>query len=234
MTTEIGALILTAITIAVVHTATGPDHYMPFIALSQSRNWSVPKTIFWTILCGIGHVGSSVLLGLLGVFLGWELSKITWLEGIRGGIAGWALLFFGLAYLVWGLRRAYLNRPHKHFDRYDDGAVYVYEHKHGEGPVYPQQRTKVTPWIMFIIFVLGPCEPLIPLLTYPAAQKSTFGIVALIVTFTVFTLITMVTMVLLGYYGYSFLRTGKLERYIHAIGGATVTICGIGMVFMGW
>ena len=87
---------------------------------------------------------------------------------------------------------------------------------------------------MFIIFVLGPCEPLIPLLTYPAAQKSTFGIVMLIVTFTVFTLITMVTMVLAGYYGYSFLRTDKLERYIHAIGGATVTICGIGMVFMGW
>ncbi|HEY0610995.1 MAG TPA: hypothetical protein VGD35_15095, partial [Chitinophaga sp.] len=85
MTTEIGALILTAITIAVVHTATGPDHYMPFIALSQSRNWSVPRTILWTVICGIGHVGSSVLLGLLGVFLGWELSKITWLEGIRGG-----------------------------------------------------------------------------------------------------------------------------------------------------
>jgi hypothetical protein len=41
-------------------------------------------------------------------------------------------------------------------------------------------------------------------------------------------------MVMLGYYGYSFLKTDKLERYIHAIGGATVTICGIGMVFMGW
>ncbi len=234
MNSEISALLLTAIAISCVHTVTGPDHYVPFIALSQSRKWSPGKTVLWTIICGIGHVGSSVLLGLVGVFLGWELSKISWLEGVRGGIAGWALLFFGLAYLVWGLRRAYLNKPHKHFDMYEDGSVYVYEHKHGEGPVYPQERTKVTPWILFIIFALGPCEPLLPLLTYPAARQSTLGIVLLVVTFTVFTLIAMVMMVMLGYYGYSFLKTDKLERYIHAIGGATVMICGVGMVFMGW
>ncbi|KAA2238587.1 hypothetical protein F0L74_20400 [Chitinophaga agrisoli] len=234
MTSETGALLLTAIAISCVHTVTGPDHYVPFIALSQSRKWSPAKTVLWTIICGIGHVGSSVLLGLLGVFLGWEIGKISWLEGLRGGIAGWALLFFGLAYLVWGLRRAYLNKPHKHFDMYEDGSVYVYEHKHGEGPVYPQERTKVTPWILFIIFALGPCEPLIPLLTYPAARQSTLGIVLLVVTFMVFTLIAMVVMVMLGYYGYAFFKTDRLERYIHAIGGATVTICGAGMVFMGW
>lgn len=234
MTTEISALLITAVTISCVHTVTGPDHYVPFIALARSRNWSVLKTVLWTVLCGIGHVGSSVALGFAGIFLGWELSKITHLEDLRGGIAGWALLSFGLVYLVWGIRRAYKNRPHKHFDIYDDGSVYVYEHKHGEGPVYPQERTRVTPWILFIIFALGPCEPLIPLLTYPAARQSPTAIILLIVTFMLFTLITMVAMVLLGYYGFSLLRTDRLERYIHAIGGATVTICGIGMVFLGW
>lgn len=234
MTTEISALLITAVTISCVHTVTGPDHYVPFIALARSRNWSALRTVLWTVLCGIGHVGSSVALGFAGIFLGWELSKITHLEDLRGGIAGWALLSFGLVYLVWGIRRAYKNRPHKHFDIYDDGSVYVYEHKHGEGPVYPQERTRVTPWILFIIFALGPCEPLIPLLTYPAARQSPTAIILLIVIFTVFTLITMVAMVLLGYYGFSLLRTDRLERYIHAIGGATVTICGIGMVFLGW
>jgi threonine/homoserine/homoserine lactone efflux protein len=87
---------------------------------------------------------------------------------------------------------------------------------------------------MLLIFGLGPCEPLIPLLTYPAVQHSTFGMVILVVTFTLFTLLTMITMVLLGYYGFSFLKTSRLEKYVHALGGFTIFICGLGMVFLEW
>jgi sulfite exporter TauE/SafE len=233
MNMELQLLIITALTISTLHTVTGPDHYIPFIALSRVRSWSIGKTVVWTLLCGVAHVGSSVLLGLLGIALGWSLSRISGLENLRGGIAGWALLSFGLLYTIWGLKRAWQNRVHKHFDVYDNGDIYVYEHKH-EQIVYPQERRKVTPWIMLIIFGLGPCEPLIPLLTYPAAQHSTYAMVLLIVVFTVFTLLTMVAMVLLGYYGFSLLTTSRLERYVHALGGFTIFICGLGMVWLGW
>ncbi len=233
MHTELQVLILTAITISCLHTVTGPDHYIPFIALSRVRGWKIGKTVAWTLLCGIAHVGSSVLLGLLGIGLGWSLSRISGVEDLRGGLAGWALLTFGLLYTIWGLKRAWSNKVHKHFDVYDNGEIYVYEHKHGE-IVYPQERMKVTPWVMLIIFGLGPCEPLIPLLTYPAAQHSTYGMTLLIVSFTLFTLLTMTGMVLLGYYGFSVLRTSRLERYVHALGGLTILICGIGMVYLGW
>lgn len=37
-----------------------------------------------------------------------------------------------------------------------------------------------------------------------------------------------------GCYGYSFFKTDKLECYVHAIGGAVVALCGVGMVFLGW
>jgi sulfite exporter TauE/SafE len=233
MNTELQVLLLTAVTISCLHTLTGPDHYIPFIALSRVRGWTVGKTVVWTLFCGIAHVGSSVLLGLLGIGLGWSLSKISGLENLRGGLAGWALLTFGILYTVWGLKRAWSNKVHKHFDVYDNGDIYVYEHKHGE-IVYPQDRTKVTPWIMLLIFGLGPCEPLIPLLTYPAAQHSTYGMVMLVVSFTLFTLLTMTAMVLLGYYGFSVLKTSNLERYMHALGGFTILVCGIGMVYLGW
>src|SRR5215213_6165680 len=103
MQSEMTMLLMTAIAISFLHTITGPDHYLPFIALSKSRGWSVSRTIFWTMLCGCGHVGSSVLLGLGGAAIGWSLSKITWLENIRGGIAGWALVGFGIVYCIWGL-----------------------------------------------------------------------------------------------------------------------------------
>jgi len=233
MSTEMQLLLTAAISIAFIHTITGPDHYVPFIALSKARGWSLGRTIFWTMVCGAGHVWSSVLLGLGGAAIGWSLSKVSWLEDVRGGIAGWVMLSFGLLYGIWGLYRAYKNNPHKHFDLGDNNDIYVYEHKHG-GVVAQKDRHKVTPWVMFIIFLLGPCEPMIPLLYFPAAQNSWEGMLILITVYTVFTLLTMLMMVSLGFYGISFLKTEKLERYMHALGGLTIFICGIGMVFLGW
>lgn len=58
MQTELNILLATAASLGVVHTALGPDHYLPFIALSKSRNWSVFKTARVTALCGLGHVGT--------------------------------------------------------------------------------------------------------------------------------------------------------------------------------
>ena len=233
MYNELQILITAAITIACLHTVMGPDHYLPFIALSKARGWSFPKTLMWVIICGCGHVWSSVLLGLGGAAIGWSLNKVKWLENVRGGIAGWALLVFGLVYGIWGLYKAYKNNPHKHFDTYEDGSIYVYEHKHGQ-EVQPAERHKVTPWVMFIIFLLGPCEPMIPLLFYPAAKSSWHGMLILIIVYTFFTLLTMVTMVVLGYFGLAFLKTEKLERYMHALGGLTLFVCGVGMVFLEW
>lgn len=189
--------------------------------------------MFWVTVCGCGHVWSSVLLGLGGATLGWSLSNISWVENIRGGLAGWAMLVFGLIYFLWGLQRAWKNMPHKHFDTYEDGNMYVYEHRHGQMPM-PAKRHKVTPWVMFIIFLLGPCEPMIPLLFVPAAEKSWFTMLMLITLYTLFTLLTMLLMVVLGYYGLSLFKTNRLEKYIHALGGFTLFISGVGMLFMGW
>jgi hypothetical protein len=233
MQTELQILLITAVSVACLHTLAGPDHYLPFIALAKARGWRFGKTLLWTIICGCGHVWSSVLLALGGAAIGWSISKVYWLENVRGGIAGWVILLFGLVYGAWGLMRAYKNKPHKHFDTYEDGNIYVYEHKHGEA-VRPKERYKVTPWVMFIIFLLGPCEPMIPLLYYPAAQHSWSGMLLLILVYTFFTLASMIVMVVLGYFGIAFLKTEKLERFMHALGGLTIFICGAGMVFMGW
>lgn len=233
MQSQIEVLVIAAVSIACLHTVTGPDHYLPFIALSKSRKWSFSKTIGWTVLCGCGHVWSSVLLGLGGAAIGWSLSKVSWMESIRGGLACWVMLAFGLVYGIWGLYRAYKNNPHKHFYLQDDGAIYVYEHKHGHS-VSPQDKHKVTPWVMFIIFILGPCEPMIPLLYFPAAKNSWTGILLLIGCYTLATLATMVGMVILGFTGIAFVQTTKIERYVHALGGLTIFICGIGMLVMGW
>lgn len=233
MQADLQILIIAAITISALHTLAGPDHYLPFIALSRSRKWSLPRTLFWTLVCGAGHVLSSVVLSLGGAAIGWSISEIKGLEAARGNIAAWILLGFGLVYCIWGLVRAGQYGRHKHFDVYDDGTVYMYEHKHGE-PVAPKKRHAVTPWVLFLIFVLGPCEPMLPLLYLPAAQHSWWSMGILICVYTLFTLATMTLMVLAGYYGTRFFRTDSLEKYMHAISGATLFICGVGMVFLNW
>lgn len=233
MSPELEVLIVAAVTISFLHTIAGPDHYLPFIALSKARGWRFSKTLMWTIICGCGHVWSSIFLGLGGAALGWSLSKVKWLESVRGGLAGWTLLGFGLVYSIWGIVRAQQNQRHKHFDVYDDGSIYVFEHNHNE-VVVPKERHRVTPWVMFIIFLLGPCEPMIPLLYFPAAKNSLYGMILLVIVYTTFTLATMILMVTMGYYGFSFFKTTRLERYMHALGGFTILICGAGMVLMGW
>lgn len=230
---QVWVLLFTAVSVACVHTLTGPDHYLPFIALAKTRKWSLQKTIFWVLACGSAHVGSSVLLGLGGAAIGWNMQQLSWIENVRGGLAAWALLLFGVLYTLWAIYQLGKQRQHKHFDVADNGQVYVFEHQHGI-VVAPNNRYRVTPWVMFIIFLLGPCEPMIPLLFYPAAQHATLHMLLLVVVYTACTLVTMLTMVLLGYYGIAFLKTAFLEKYLHLLGGISLILCGVGMVFLGW
>jgi nickel/cobalt exporter len=87
VTAELGALILTAASIAFFHTILGPDHYLPFIMMSWARKWSLVKTSLITLLCGLGHIASSVVLGLIGVSLGLAVKGLVDLESFRGNLA---------------------------------------------------------------------------------------------------------------------------------------------------
>lgn len=233
MAPDLQILIVSAITIALLHTVTGPDHYLPFIALAKARRWTFVKTICWTMLCGCAHVWSSVFIGLGAAALGWSVSKIEWLQQVRGGLAGWAMLLFGILYIAWAMWRSKRQLKHKHFDVAIDGSLVVYEHS-GNEAVAPKDRHAVTPWVMFIIFLLGPCEPMVALLYYPAATSSLYGILLLIAIYTVFTLIAMLAMVSLGFYGLPNLYTTKLEKYMQPLSGLTILVCGVGMLFLNW
>ena len=76
MPSSITILASTATLIGFGHTLCGPDHYLPFIVMSKARNWSLPKTMWITFLCGIGHVVGSIALGLLGAALGIAVGKL--------------------------------------------------------------------------------------------------------------------------------------------------------------
>lgn len=219
----------TASAIGFVHTILGPDHYLPFIFMAKARKWSVFKTTWVTFFCGVGHVGSSVLLGLLGFTFGIALGKLEIIEGVRGNLAAWAFVLFGLAYFIWGLNRAIVNKPHKHRHFHENGIAHEHEHTHNNSHDH-LHRTNITPWILFTIFVLGPCEPLIPVLMYPAAQNSRSGMIFIALLFSAITILTMIAIVLMATYGLNFIKLGKLERYTHALAGGIVLLSGIAIL----
>ena len=91
----------------------------------------------------------------------------------------------------------------------------------------------MAPRILFTIFILGPCEPLIPILMYPAAKNSIPGLLLVTGVFGSVTILTMLTIVIVSSWGLSFVRLGKLERYAHAIAGATICLSGLAIQFLG-
>jgi sulfite exporter TauE/SafE len=225
-------LMMTALFLGTVHTLLGPDHYVPFVALARAGKWSLRKTMAITALCGVGHVLSSVVIGLVGVGAGLALSAVTDVEVARGTFATWALIGFGLAYGTWGLWHALRNRPHVHAHVHEDGSVHAHTHGHQEAHLHPHGEGRAI-WVLFIVFVLGPCEPLIPLLMYPAAQHDwvTLGLVTTI--FGTATLAGMMAMTAAGWYGLKVLRLGFLERYVHALAGGVLALSGVIVMALG-
>ncbi len=235
MTNEIQLLTITAAGAGFVHTILGPDHYLPFILIGKAKNWNVSKVLLLTFICGIGHILSSVILGLVGIAFGLSLEKLNFIESTRGNLAAWSLIAFGLVYSIWGLRKALKGKPHSHVHLHQDGIFHKHKHTHynSHSHVHSSKGKSITPWVLFIIFVLGPCEVLIPLLLYPASQISISGMLQVVVVFGITTLLTMLGIVLMISYGFTFVSTKKISLYTHFIAGILIFLSGVAIQFLG-
>jgi sulfite exporter TauE/SafE len=237
MEPDLGILLVTSATIGLVHTLAGPDHYVPFVVVGRARGWSLPRTLAVTFVCGVGHVLGSVLLGLVGIALGVAVHRLEMIEGVRGDIAAWLFISFGLVYTVWGLRHAWQRRPHRHEHVHRDGTRHTHSHTHVHEHSHVHERPgarELTPWILFVIFVFGPCEPLIPLLMVPAAQASAVGLGLVTAVFGLVTIGTMLVVVALAAHGVRLLTLKPVERYTHALAGTTILASGLAIRFLGW
>ncbi|MBN2562738.1 MAG: hypothetical protein JXQ75_17585 [Phycisphaerae bacterium] len=254
MADSIYLLSITALSVAFFHTLLGPDHYLPFVAMSRVGRWSLRRTVVITVLCGVGHVLSSVVLGFVGIAFGLSLFKLETFEGVRGDLAGWLLVAFGAVYFVWGLRRAARNKPHIHLHGHANGTLHVHEHVHKADHLHVHAdraganchgrvtaldhtpstnttenagREKMTPWVLFTIFLFGPCEPLIPIVMYPAAEANMLGVVWVTTIFGVTTIATMTTIVVVACLGAGAVPFARFQRYGHAVAGFVILACGL-------
>ena len=203
-------LLLSALTIGTLHSL-APDHWIPFVALARAQHWSKTRTTYSVLLAGLGHVGSSIVIGLVGIAIGVATEHATGWEAVRGDIASLLLIGFGLAYMVWGLKK--IIQGHSH------------HHDHGSAKT-------VSYWTLFILIIFGPCEPLIPLLF----ASSAFGwmtVILIVGAFSTATLIMMQIQVHAALWGFSFFRSHVFEHASDAIAGGVIAITGIAIRYFG-
>lgn len=217
MSIETLTLTLTALTIGVMHTALGPDHYVPLVALAKAKKWPLGKTLAITAGCGVGHIAGSFLLGLVGV-LGLATINVEGFESVRGNVAALLLTLAGALYFLWGLYVGWRSGERDLHQATDHG------HSHGKMTL-----------AVAVVFLLGPCEALVPILMYPAATAATFvdrmlAITLVVGAFSLATVLTMLVCVAALYLGLQNRGLGWVQRFRHAWAGFAVFCCGVGVL----
>jgi nickel/cobalt exporter len=205
-------LLVSTLSIAFFH-ALAPDHWMPFAAIGKAQKWSKIKLSWITFLSGLGHVGISIIFSIIGILLGFSLSKLKSIEGHRGELVLWLLIGFGVAYMLWGIKKA-KEKKHCHFE----------EEK--------LKAQTVAMWTMFAVVVLGPCEPLVPLM-FLGYNYGWPGVIAVGVVFSAVTIIMMLAQSILAFMGVQLIKGDIMERYSHAFAGLVIALTGIFVMAIG-
>jgi hypothetical protein len=205
-------LLVSTASVAFLH-ALAPDHWMPFAAIAKAQNWFKPRLVWITFMAGIGHVGISIIFSIIGIFLGFSLSRLKAIEGHRADVALWLLVGFGIAYMIWGLKKA-REQKRDAIDREDYKAK------------------TVAMWTMFAVIVLGPCEPLIPL-AFLGYNYGWPGVITVSAVFSIVTIIMMLIQSVLAFMGIQLIKNDLAERYAHAFAGLVIALTGVFVMALG-
>ena len=92
---------------------------------------------------------------------------------------------------------------------------------------------RVTPWALFIVFVLGPCEPLIPLMVVPGMARDWLAVAAVVAVFGLLTVGVMLLAVLAAWRGVALLGAGRIGRHADVAAGLVVAASGAAVLFLG-
>jgi len=204
-------LVAAAIGVGSVHTV-APDHWMPFAVLARAERWSAKRTALVTALCGLGHVTTSVALGLLAVVSGRELFEVF---GRRlESVAGLLLVGFGVAYAIWGLHRRMHERAHTH------------AHAHGVA------QPPLTAWSLFLVFSADPCVAVIPLM-FGATALGWTSTLAVVTAYELATIGTMVVLVLPARAAMHTIRGAWADEWGDALAGGVVACVGMAVLGFG-
>lgn len=179
-----------------------PNHWLPILAIAKKEQWSVAQTTRVTLIAGLSHAASTVMIGMGLALLGSKLADAV--ESFTHYVAPGLLIALGLFYI-------YQHSRHHHF------------HLHG----HPEQASHSR-----IIFSLAtamffsPCFEIEPYFLLAGAEGFLFALL-LGAMYTLVTVTGMVVWVRITYRGLLHLNWHALEHNAGIITGAILIITGI-------
>ena len=194
-----------AFAVAFLHAAL-PTHWLPFVIVGRSRNWSAAKTLGVTAMAGVGHVAFTMVLGL-GVVAAGALAEPR-LDDRFYLVAGGLMVALGLFYILRHAHHARAAAPPRR--QVSDGAAMM---------------------SLFVLLALSPCEAFLPFyLTGMEHGWAGFGILSLVLLLA--TGAGMMVFTGLSLLGARRLNLAALERYESAILGGALIVIGLAVAIL--
>ena len=180
-----------------------PNHWLPVLAIGRKENWDLRETERVTLIAGLAHVLSTILIGILLGVIGVELSHE--IESFTHLIAPSILILIGL----------YFVRQH-----------YVHHHFHVENvKINGKPKTKIISALVIAMF-LSPCME-IEAYFLMAGAKGWWMLGTIAVMYMVITITGMLLWIRLAYKGLLKLNWHKWEHNAGLISGGVLIITGI-------
>src|SRR3982751_5702684 len=88
-----------------------PNHWLPVLAISKKEKWDLAETSRVTIIAGLSHAASTVLIGVLLALIGAQLATIV--QSFTAFVAPGLLVSLGLFY-IWQHSRHHHFHMHGH------------------------------------------------------------------------------------------------------------------------
>lgn len=206
LTTDFVSIILGSLVLSILH-ALIPNHWLPVLAISRKENWSLAQTTSATLISGLSHALSTVIIGVAIGLLGVQLADR--ISGFTHIVAPIILIGLGLFYI-------YQHHRHKHF------------HLHAE--VKPRTKNGIIISLVVAMF-FSPCLE-IEAYFLMAGAHGWNQIAMLAILYTVVTVFGMVIWVRLAYKGLFKLDWHSLEHNAGVITGLTLVATGIVSFFI--
>lgn len=185
-----------------------PSHWLPVLAIARQEKWSLNDVTQVTFLTAFAHAFSTVLIGLILGFIGFQLSdNIEHLTHIATPVI---LITIGLVFV-------YRHYRHKHF------------HLHG-GEIKARNKKSVIISLSLAMF-LSPCME-IEAYFLLAGTMSKWLLLAISLIYFVVTIVGMLLLVRVAYKGLLKFDSHKLEHNAGIITGLILIATGIFSFFI--
>lgn len=229
-------LVLSTLSTAIFHTLI-PDHWLPFVFIGRARNWSVKRTVTISGFSALLHISLSLMLGLIGVAIGFGTSLAAG-EALEK-VSGILLILFGMFYAYWSFRKGGHfhiggERIHHHHD--ENAGTHTHDDKQSDSS-WDLDKDIITgdlrksDWYLAFIIGLNPCIIIFPIL-FACASRGFLVITTVSILYALATLLMMIGMTVFGLMWAKAIRMKFFAKYGEILSGLLIACMGIVFLFL--